>query len=99
MTIYIDSDCKCYTAPTEDRTAIDTDYFDGKCKAFIEGYRFVPAGSEWKRSDGIVFRGEMIAPWKNYSVLAAAQAQYEETLEEMQDMQGALNTLGVEADG
>ena len=41
-TIYIDLDYKCH--PTNDGTmvAIETDYFDDKCDAFIEGYRFVP---------------------------------------------------------
>lgn len=76
-TIYIDSDFKCHTADDGTMTAVETDFFDGKCNDFIEGYRFVPAGESWVRSDGVVFRGEMIAPWKDYRELAAAQAQYE----------------------
>jgi hypothetical protein len=99
MMIYIDSDYKCYTAPADGLTAVEVEFFDGKCKAFIKGYRFVPSGSVWTRSDGVVFAGEMASPWKDYSVLAAAQAQYEETLAEMQDMHDALTTLGVELDG
>ena len=99
MIIYIDSDFKCYTEPADSLTAVETDFFDGKCKTFIEGYRFIPTGQEWTRKDGVVFKGEMIAPWKDYSVLAAAQAQYEESLAEMQDMQEALNLLGVNANG
>ena len=43
MTIYIDSDFKCYTSPGEGLTAVETDAFDGKCRQYIEGYRFVPA--------------------------------------------------------
>ena len=98
-TIYLDNDFKCYTEPAEDRTAVETDFFNGKCKTFIEGYRFVPAGQEWTREDGVVFRGEMVSPWKDYLILEAVQAQYEETLAEMQDMQTALETLGVNANG
>ena len=76
-TIYIDTDFKCHTSNDGTMTAVETDFFDGKCDTFIEGYRFIPSGESWTRSDGVVFQGEMIAPWKLYSELAAAQAQYE----------------------
>lgn len=81
--IYIDSEFKCHsTNPNGTFREIQTDFFDGKCDTFIEGYRYVPSGSEWTRSDGVVFTGEMIAPWKPYSELAAAQGQYEADLAE-----------------
>ena len=99
MTIYIDTDYKCYTEQADGLTAVESAFFDGKCKTYIEGYRFVPAGCEWTRSDGVVFTGEMIAPWKDYSALAAAQTGYEEAAAELQDMQDALNLLGVNANG
>jgi hypothetical protein len=76
-TIYIDSDFKCYTSSADGLTAVETSFFDGKCDTYIEGYRFVPSGEEWTRSDGNVFRGEMVAPWKDYRELDAAQKQYE----------------------
>ena len=78
MKIYIDSYYKCHTSPGDGLTAIETDAFDGKCRRYIEGYRFVPAGETWTREDGQVFRGEMIAPWRDYAVLAEFQALYEE---------------------
>lgn len=84
-TIYIDSEFKCHVSDDGTMTAVETDFFDGKCDAFIEGYRCVPVGETWIRSDGAVFAGEMVAPWKPYSELAAAQTQYEKdrsTLEE-----------------
>lgn len=77
MTIYIDTDYKCHTAPGIGLTAVETDAFTGKCTAYIEGYRFVPAGASWVRSDGTVFRGEMISPWKPWDELDAAQREYE----------------------
>ena len=77
MTIYIDSDFKCHVSDDGTMTAVETDFFDGKCAAYIEGYRFVPSGAEWTRSDGVVFRGEMIAPWKPWGELDAAQREYE----------------------
>lgn len=83
MTIYIDSEYRCHTTnPDGTFREIETDFFDGKCTTFIEGYRFVPSGENWTRSDGVVFHGEMIAPFKPYDQLAAAQAQYEADMAE-----------------
>ena len=98
MIIYIDTDYKCYTESAEDRTAVESAFFDGKCKAYIEGYRYVPPGETWTRADGVTFAGEMISPWKDYSILAAAQAAYEQAQSESADMQAALEVLGVSAE-
>ena len=73
MTIYIDSDYKCHTSPGDGLTAIETDFFDGKCRQFIEGYRFVPFEQSWTREDGEVFTGEMVAPWRDYGILSEFQ--------------------------
>lgn len=77
MKIYIDNDYKCHVSNDGTWLEVETDYFDGKCAAYIEGYRFVPAGASWIRPDGVVFRGEMIAPWKPWDELDAAQRAYE----------------------
>ncbi len=58
-------------------TAVTTDVFDGKCDAYIEGYRFVPSGETWTREDGVAFSGEMIAPWRPWAELDVAQREYE----------------------
>lgn len=92
-TIYIDSDFKCHTSNDGTMTAVETDFFDGKCDSYIEGYRFVPNGETWTRSDGAVFHGEMIAPWKDYAELDAAQREYEKQLLEI--YAEALRTVGV----
>ena len=97
MKIYIDSDFKCHTMDDGTMTAVETSFFDGKCNTFIEGYRYIPSGESWTRSDGEVFAGEMIAPWKNYAELDSAQREYERAL--IADMQNALNKLGVNVDG
>ena len=81
-TIYIDYDYKCHVSDDGTMTAVETDFFDGKCATFIEAYRFVPSGWIWTRSDGTVFHGEMIAPFKPYDQLAAAQGQYEADMAE-----------------
>lgn len=77
MTIYIDADFCCHAINSGQMRDVETDFFDGKCTAYIEGYRFVPAGETWTRSDGVKFTGEMIAPWKPWEELDAAQREYE----------------------
>ena len=75
MTIYIDSDYKCYVSASDGRRAIDTNDFNGKCPEWIESYRFVPEGETWTREDGEVFTN-MAAPWKDLSEAYVAQAAY-----------------------
>ena len=88
MTIYVDNDNKCHVEPAEGLRAIDDPFFDGKCRRFIEGYLYIPNGD-----------GAMITPHEDYAFLKAVQEQYELMQAEMQDMQTALNTLGVTIDG
>ena len=104
--IYIDSDFICHVENADGRREIETDFFDGKCNTFIEGYRYIPEGETWTRSDGEVFSGLMISPAKDYSLLMMAQSAYEEALSETasqiadltaknEDMTEALSLLGV----
>lgn len=94
MTVYFDLEYKCHVSNDGTMTAVDTDAFDGKCDAYIEGYRLVPAGETWTRDDGVEFSGEMIAPWKPWAELDAAQREYER--EQYEDMRAALEVLGVD---
>lgn len=75
MTIYIDSDYKCYVSASDGRRAIETNDFNGKCPEWIESYRFVPEGETWTREDGEVFTN-MAAPWKDLSEAYVAQTAY-----------------------
>ena len=100
MTIYLDSGFKCHVADDGTMTAVETDFFDGKCAAYIDGYRFVPAGESWTREDGAVFAGEMVAPWKDWQELIASQREYElscldETVVQL-EYENALLRLGLE---
>lgn len=102
-TIYLNSDFKCHVVNDGTMTAVETGYFDGKCATFIEAYRFVPAGSVWTRPDGVVFHGEMVAPWKDWRELDEAQRAYEReqytAMEaELADARAALEIMGVSAD-
>lgn len=93
-TIYLDSDFKCHAKNDDTLIAVETNFFDNKCNVFVEGYRFIPSGEIWTRSDGKVFTGEMIAPWKDYSELDAAQREYEK--QKLENCLEALQELGVE---
>lgn len=77
MKVYIDTDCKCHVANDGTMLQFETAFFDGKCKSFVEGYRFVPDDETWVREDGAEFTGEMVTPWKPYEELEKAQAQWE----------------------
>lgn len=77
--IYLNKDFECSVTEKADTVqSVETDFFDGKCNTYIEGYRFIPAGQEWTRSDGVVFKGEMVAPFKDSQMLEMVQALYEE---------------------
>ena len=93
MTIYIDNDYKCHTSPADGLTAIETDAFDDKCKQFIEGYRFVPVGCTWVREDGVEFTGEMIAPFRDYSILEELQSVYDEQQQTINEYEAALSDI------
>ena len=77
MTVYIDSDFKCHLSSADGLTAVETDFFNGMCPEYIEGYRLVPEGQVWTRSDGVTFRGLMISSWKQWNELDEAQREYE----------------------
>ena len=93
---YLDADFMLHVENDGTMTewADEMGFFDGKGQSFIEGYRVVPDGMTWKRSDGKMFKGLMIAPAKDVAVLTMAQLQ-----EEMDDMREALELLGVKANG
>ena len=75
MTIYIDSDYKCYVSAAEGRREVETSFFNGKCPELVESYRCVPEGETWTREDGEAFTN-MVSPWKDLGEAYAAQAAY-----------------------
>ena len=88
MKVYLDSEFKCHTINDGTMTEAENDFFNNKCDAFIEGYRYVPIGATWTRYDGEVFRGEMISPWKDFFKLDIAQRMYERQM--LADYEAAL---------
>lgn len=81
MLIYLDENYRCHCENDGTMREIDAAFFDGKCRAFIEAYRYVPKGESWKRADGEVFAGEMISPWRSSIYPEELQKQYELQLE------------------
>lgn len=83
MTIWRDRDYRCHVEEAEGYTAVETEFFNGKCPEFIEGYLFVAYGETWTRADGMTFYGEMITPWRPFDELIEAQMRFlEEQLAE-----------------
>lgn len=91
MKIYVDinNDFKCYTSNTGTMREIDLEFFDGKCKAFIEGFRCIPATDASGNEIHTVFA------WREFSLLEEFQRQYEELIAQQADMKAALELLGV----
>ena len=78
MNVYLDTECKCHTTnPDGIFREVDAPFFEGKCRAFIEGHRCCPPNESYVRDDGKVFYGECVVAWKPYDELDAAQTQYE----------------------
>lgn len=89
MKIYIDTAYRCHVKDGGGMNAAETDFFDGKCDALIECYRFVPEGAAWTREDGAVFIGEMIAPHKDITAALAIQNEYDHMEENAGDYTAA----------
>lgn len=81
-TIYIDSDFKCHASNDGTMTAVETDFFDGKCDAYIEGFYY-------KISENTT----EIYAFKQYNDLYDIQREYEQQrLLELESNQNELNT-------
>lgn len=74
-TIYVDSLSHCHRIDDGTMTAVETDFFIGKCDAWVEGYCY-------DTSKGYV----QIYPWKDIAELDNAQREYErQLLKELQE--------------
>lgn len=103
MTIYIDQNFKCHADKIDECIEIETNFFDGKCASYIDGYMFIPEGAEFVTGDGVKIMGEAVFPWKDWRELDTAQREYEREqyaamAAELADARAALEILGVSAD-
>lgn len=87
---------RCHTTnPNGTYKEVEEPFFDGKCKAFVEGYILKPSGETLVRDDGRkISGGKMISTWKPYSELDAAQREYER--QKLNEYNLILQELGVE---
>lgn len=93
-TIYLNEKFECFCYETEETVmSVETDFFDGKCNAFIEGYRYIPEGYTWIRKDGEIFTGLMVAPFKEMAYLNAVQTAFEELSESITNTELAIAEL------
>lgn len=91
-TIYIDSEGKCHLEGGDGLTAVETKFFDGKCDAFVEGYRIEHYGEIGE--DGKVSQVRTITPWKDHRELERVQREYEKAL--LAEYAEALREVGVD---
>ena len=92
-TVFLDEGYKCHAADDGMMRPVETDFFDGKCDAYIEGFRLVPEGDAWIREDGTVFKGLMISPCRPFAELDALQREHERQM--LAEYAEALKVLGV----
>ena len=98
MKVYIDAEFRCHTInPYGEFREVETEFFNGKCRGVIEGYRYIPSGESWTRSDGVVFEGEMYSPFTPYRELDAAQREYER--EKLAEYEALIDELYAEVAG
>ena len=84
-TIYIDSESRCHLTDDGTMTAVETDFFDGKCDEFVEGFCYE-----------ILERAVRIYSWRPYSELDNAQREYErQLLQELQESSIPVSDLDV----
>lgn len=78
MKIFIDSEFKCHVANSDGNyREVETDFFDGKCDEFIEGFCYDDSNSY-----------EEIYPWRDHNELQIVQLNYE-----LSDAENALTIL------
>ena len=77
-TIYVDVENHCHVTGGEDLKTVETDYFDGKCDEYVEGYFY-------DVENGILY------PWQPFDQLEDAQREYEQN--QIADMERALAIL------
>lgn len=94
MTVYINpNNFQCFCNYQEGFIELDTELFEGKCAEYIEGYRLIPFGYNWRRKDGKIFKGQVMMPWRDIRELNEIQSVYERN--KIDEYSMALETLGV----
>jgi hypothetical protein len=81
-TIYVDAENHCHVTGGDGLKAVETDYFDGKCDEYVEGYFY-------DVEKGILY------PFVPFDQLENAQREYEKRL--LAEYEAALNIVGVTA--
>ena len=82
-TIFVDSEYKCHTVNDGTMSAVETDFFDGMCDTYVEGFCY-----EIREATRAIYA------WKPYHELKIAQREYERQL--IATYEKSLETVGVE---
>lgn len=79
-TIYVDAASRCHVTDDGTMTAIETDFFDGKCDAFVQGHCY-------EVSENVV----CIYPYADFAALDSAQRAYEQ--QKIADYEALIDSL------
>lgn len=100
MIVYIDNNYNCYASNDGTRREFETTFLEGKCPAYIEGFKYVPKGETYIDEGGRAYHGEMCIINADHNKLEKAQFEYElaQVKAELADADAALAELGVTFD-
>jgi hypothetical protein len=87
--IYLDDQYRCSVTNGENKTEIETDFFDGRCEEFIEGYCYIPKNEKWVNKNNIEFMGETIFPIADFNKIDSIQRSNERAALQMLGATGA----------
>ena len=95
MKVYLDSNYVCHLTNDGTMREIESEYLDGLAPTVIEKTRFIPENETWVRPDGVSVFGLVKETIESIDGIENTQEQYRADLEQMSDMQNALEILGV----
>lgn len=77
MIVFLDNEFRCHVNNDGAMTRVESNFFDGKCRAFAEAWRFIPSGYTWRNSDGFEIHGPTYMCVEDAEMTYAIQAQFE----------------------
>lgn len=90
---YLDENFRLHVEQNEGMTEWeDTQgFFNGKFDTYVEGFRVIPEGEQWKAPDGTIYSGFMLAAAVDFDTLEKAQSEQND-MREVMDTAGAMLT-------
>ena len=93
MIFFIDKENKCHVTDDGTMRECEDARFDNKCKEYIEGFYYIPAG-ETAVINGVEYTGRVLCAFKPFTELAYAQTLYD--LEQLRGVQADTDEMLVD---